>query len=243
MDMQDNLEMNPTTPLQEDVLNNLPPETPHQEVQRCTRNSPCRLSGCTICPTPTNHVRNLDEELETGHTSPTHHPILLLSIAFKNAIKENRIYALKALSKQFILQLETNLEFTTYNTSDLATFYQTAEDIINAHTTVATDNPPSQLNLQPHASFKPPKLDTPTWSGKTADFYPWLSNILNEFTLTRAADVVKVALTLQAIPLAKQGPFNNIIDWATFKTKLIEEFGSIDIFGRDINQVFNLLPH
>jgi len=54
--------------------------------------------------------------------------------------------------------------------------------------------------------------------------------------------VVKVALTLQAIPLAKQGPFNNIIDWPTFKTKLIEEFGSIDIFGRDVNQVFNLLP-
>ena len=61
------------------------------------------------------------------------------------------------------------------------------------------------------------------------------------FNLTQAEDVVKVALTLQAIPLAKQGPFNNITDWATFKTKLIEEFGSIDIFGRDVNQVFNLL--
>ena len=145
--IQDNLEMNPTTPLHEDTLINLPPETPHQEVQRCTRNSPCRLSGCTICPTPTNHVRNLDEELETGHTSPTpptssnlplpppNHPILLLSIAFKNAIKE-------ALSKQFVLQLEINLEFATYDTSDLATCYQTAEDIINAHTTVVAAPPP-----------------------------------------------------------------------------------------------------
>ena len=51
-----------------------------------------------------------------------------------------------------------------------------------------------------------------------------------------------MALTLQAIPLTKQGPFNNITDWTPFKTKLIEEFGSIDIFGRDINQLFNLLP-
>ena len=134
--------MNPTTPLHEDTLINLPPETSHQEVQRCTRNSPCRLSGCTICPTLTNHVRNLDEELETGHTSPTHHPILLLSIAFKKAINENQLYALKALSKHFILQLETNLEFATYDTSDLATCYQTAEDIINAHTTIAADPPP-----------------------------------------------------------------------------------------------------
>ena len=57
--------------------------------------------------------------------------------------------------------------------------------------------------------------------------------------MTQAVDVVKVALTLQAIPLAKRGPFNNITDWTTFKTKLIEEFGRIDIFGRDLNQVFN----
>ena len=70
-DIQDNLEMNPNTPLHEDTLNNLPPETPHQETQRCTRNSPCRLAGCTICPTPTNHVRNLDEELGTDDTNST----------------------------------------------------------------------------------------------------------------------------------------------------------------------------
>ena len=86
MDLQDNLkmnpttplhkntltfEMNPTTPLHEDTFNNLPPETPHQEAQRYTRNSPCRLAGCTICPTPTNHVLNLDEELGTDDTNPT----------------------------------------------------------------------------------------------------------------------------------------------------------------------------
>ena len=85
-------------------------------------------------------------------------------------------------------------------------------------------------------------FNTPTWSSKSGDFYPWLSTILNGFNLTQAGDVVKVALTLQAIPINKRGPFNNISDWTTFKTKLIEEFGSIDIFGRDVNQVFNLLP-
>ena len=63
--------MNPTTPLHEDSLIDLPPETPHQEAQRCTRNTPCRSSGCTICPTPTNHVRNLDVELGTDETTPT----------------------------------------------------------------------------------------------------------------------------------------------------------------------------
>ena len=66
---------------------------------------------------------------------------------------------------------------------------------------------------------------------------------MNGFNLTRAEDVVKVALTQNVIPLAKQGPFNNITDWSTFKIKLIEEFESIDVFGRDVNQTFNLLPH
>ena len=92
--------MNPTTPLHEDTLIDLPPETPHQEAQRCTRNSPYRTAGCAICPTPTNHVRNLDEEQGTDDTNPTtpttsdlpppsNHPILILSNAFKIAIKEN----------------------------------------------------------------------------------------------------------------------------------------------------------
>ena len=46
---------------------------------------------------------------------------------------------------------------------------------------------------------------------------------------------------LQAITLNKRGSFNNI-DWPSFKTRLIEEFGSNDIFGWDINQIFDLLP-
>ena len=154
--------MNPTTPLLEDPLKDLPPETPHQEAQRCTRNTPSRLSGCTICPTPTNQVHNLDVELGTDDTTPNpptssdlpppspNHPILLLSIAFRNAIKENPIYALKALSKQFIYQLETNLEFFAYDHSDLATYYQTAEDIINAHNTVTAD--PHPFPAQPTTS-------------------------------------------------------------------------------------------
>ena len=105
-----------------------------------------------------------------------------------------------------------------YDHSDLEACYQAANDIINSHFTTTADSPnPVQ---QPQSSFKPPKLDTPTWSGKPADSYPWLSTILNGFNLTQAEDNVKVALTQNTIPLAQQGPFNNIIDWPTFKVKL-----------------------
>ena len=50
-------------------------------------------------------------------------------------------------------------------------------------------------------------------------------------------------LTFNAIPVDKKGPLNNITDWNNFKIKLIEEFRSIDIFGREVNQIFDLLPH
>ena len=80
------------------------------------------------------------------------------------------------------------------------------------------------------------------WSGKSYYFYPWLSSTLNGFTLTRCDDPVKLLITLQAIPPEKIGSLNSITDWTIFKARLIEEFGSIDIFGRDVNQIFDLNP-
>ena len=169
----------------------------------------------------------------------------MLTLRLHTVIQQNNVGLLKSTIKLLEKSMESNFDFVLYDCSAFDAAWKTASDILASHASIVPDLPPPpspQANLRPPASFKPPKLDTPSWSGKSADFYPWLSNVLNGFNLTRAEDVVKVALTLQAIPLAKQGPFNNIIDWPTFKTKLIEEFGSIDIFGRDVNQVFNLLP-
>ena len=45
---------------------------------------------------------------------------------------------------------------------------------------------------------------------------------------------------LQALPLNKSGSFINIIDWQSFKDRLVDEFGSVDIFGCKANAVFNL---
>ena len=45
----------------------------------------------------------------------------------------------------------------------------------------------------------------------------------------------------QAIPLNKRRSLANIIDWPTYKIRLIEEFSSINIFGHDIEGVFKHL--
>ena len=146
--------------------------------------------------------------------------------------------------------MRTNLEFSFYDKSNLHATRATANQLVNSHTAASTplpDSPPNGLlhanpTSPPSASFKPPKLVTETWSGQSYKFYPWLSSILIGFNLTRCADPVKLMLTLQALPLSKKGPFNNISNWNEFKIKLIDEFGSIDIFGRDVNQIFELLP-
>ena len=40
----------------------------------------------------------------------------------------------------------------------------------------------------------------------------------------------------------KRGSLNHITNWDTFRVAVIEEFGSINIFGREVNQLFDLLP-
>ena len=64
---------------------------------------------------------------------------------------------------------------------------------------------------------------------------------MNGFKLADCADQFKLKLTLEAIPMDKQGLLNDITEWEQFKERLIEEFGSIDVYGRDVKQDFALL--
>ena len=53
----------------------------------------------------------------------------------------------------------------------------------------------------------------------------------------------KVHLTHHAIALDKRSPLNHMLNWDFFNVKLIDEFGSINIFGRDVDQLLDLLPY
>ena len=254
--------MDPISPLHQDPLHGDATETPHQEAQRtCTRTSPCQHQGCLVCVTPTNHVRNLDEALSNSEATQVHpttdkepllpapppdHPILFINAALKRAIRKKDIILLKSYVKQYIHQLDTNLEFTKYDCSDLHTSYLTAEDILTSHTALSTPLPnpplPSHGAPNPSASFKPPKLVIDNWNGKAFDFYSWLASILHGFTLAQTDDPGRLYHTLHAIPLNKRGSLNHITDWNIFKAALIKEFGSISVFGREVNQLFELLP-
>ena len=116
--------------------------------------------------------------------------------------------------------MKSNLDFLRYDRSDLIDLHLTAVSLLDSHTAANTPLPPSPPNGRatnyqnptPLASFNPPKISTYTWSGKSYDFYPWLGSVLNRFNLTGCADKVKLALTLQAIPMDKKGPLNNIND-------------------------------
>ena len=214
-----------------------------------------------ICSTLINHVCNLDMALNSDHASqtslitaacplPTNHAILFLTLAFQLAIQKNNTEEITSINHLYNQNLKSNLDFILYDLSNLRATRQIAMNLLNSHITASTPLPTSPPNSRvpthpappPSASFKPPKLVTDNWSGISYDFYPWLSSILNGFTLTRCDDPAKLVLTLQAIPLNKRGSFNNITNWPSFKTRLTEEYGSIDIFGQNVNQIFDLLP-
>ena len=237
--------------------------TPHQENQRvCTRSSPCLQQGCLLCYAPPSHVRNLDVDLNSSNASssspskplpqpPDDHPIALLTFAFQNAIQTNDIDELEAVTHLYTNSLNTNLDFIKYDRSTLNSLRLAAKKLLTSHIAVNTplpSTPPNRQTSDQHnptypACFKPPKITTDTWNGQSYDFYPWLASVLNGFELTGCPDRAKLTLTLQAIPTDKKGPLNNITDWDEFKIKLVDEYGSIDVFGREVNQIFDLLPY
>jgi len=256
--------MDPITPLHQDPLHGDTSETPHQETQRtCTRTSPCRHQGCLVCCTPTNHIRNLDEALsnsdapqdsptsneDTRPPPPPNHLILIFTNRFLDAIKDNDIPDIETTNQLYIKISTTNIEFLTYNCSALRSARLTAINLLNSHNARLTTLPTSpsngstysHTNPPPQAHFKAPTITAPKWSGKANEFYTWLHNLLNGFKLADCADQVKLKLTLEAIPMDKQGLLNDVMEWDQFKERLIEEFGSIDVYGRDINQEFALL--
>ena len=157
--------MNPTTPLHEDTLIDLPPETPHQEAQRCTRNNPCRMQGCMICPTPTNHVRNLDEELnidQSNSTPPTladlpqpppDHLISMFTCRINTVIQQDNIELLKSTIKSLQKPIETNLDFFVYDCSAFDATLKTASEILAyASTSSSIPDPPPFSLTRPTAS-------------------------------------------------------------------------------------------
>ena len=117
---------------QDNILGEINTETPHQEPQKmCTRNTPCLQQGCLFWSTPTSHVRNLGEDLDSSNASstppttitlpwpPADHPILLLTSAFQNAIQTNNMHELEDLNHLYRNTLKSHLDFLLYDRFNL----------------------------------------------------------------------------------------------------------------------------
>ena len=200
-------------------------------------------TNSTNTNSPTNNPTTLAKP-------PPNHLIVNLTIVFRTAILENHVFELDTAMKQYTPAMTSDPEFMIYDCTDLCTACSQAMRILysNAASIELPSSPPSTLpdslpTPQPSASFKPPKLVTDNWSGQSYDFYPWLPSALNELVLARCDNPSKVMLMNQASRLSMRGSLANIIDWPTYKARLIEEFGSIDIFGCDIKGVFKNLSH
>ena len=144
----------------------------------------------------------------------------------------NALYAQKFMSEPDALQ---------FDLSNLYAARKHALEIINSAPPALTPTQ-SSTSTPPNAGFKPPRMEIPRWSGKSYEFYTWLSACSASFTITNCPEAARTQLMRQAMPLDKTPQFNNISDWNLFKKKLISEFGGISIFAREAHSVFNLIP-
>ena len=163
----------------------------------------------------------LTSPTSTGKPQPSiNHHISNLTATFLDAIQEEDSFELNAAINQYTRAMDSDPDFHRYDHFNICEAHKTAVQILNSLTAASTQllaSPPNSLihfqtTSPPSASFKPPNLVTENWSGQSYDFYPWLSSVLNGFSLTRCDDPVKRVLTLQAIPLNKIGSLNNIND-------------------------------
>ena len=113
-----------------------------------------------ICPTPTNHVRNLDEELnidQSNSTPPTladlpqpppDHLISMFTRRINTVIQQDNIELLKSTIKSLQKPIETNLDFFVYDCSAFYAALKTASEILASHASTSSSipDPPLLLN-------------------------------------------------------------------------------------------------
>ena len=110
-----------------------------------------------ICPTPTNHVRNLDEELNIDESNstpstladlpqpPPDHPISMFTRRLNTLIQRNNVELLKSTIKLLQKSIESNVDFCMYDCSAFDAAWETASEILASHASIVPDLPPPLL--------------------------------------------------------------------------------------------------
>ena len=110
-----------------------------------------------ICPTPTNHVRNLDEELNIDESNstpstladlpqpPPDHPISMFTRRLNTLIQRNNVELLKSTIKLLQKSIESNADFCMYDCSAFDTAWETSSEILASHASIVPDLPPLLL--------------------------------------------------------------------------------------------------
>ena len=143
---------------------------------------------------------------------------------------------MSGLDRLYKNTLDTNMDFIDFNCSNLC---QTAINVINSQIASSTPLPTSLPNKRvlSLSGYLLLPASNPLNLSLTTGWYPWLSSIPHEFTLTRCDDPGKL-MFIQHEGTTQQhhqpGQLQNQIN--------CEEFSSINIFGRDFNQMFDFLP-
>ena len=235
-----------------------PAVTPLQDQRTCTRNSLCKAAGCQICATPgseTHHVRDLTDSLENTSSpkvsnkpsAPPGHIIPDLVDEFQEAISSNDLDILEATLNLFNLATKTCTDFIKYDCSELYKLMKTAKKM----TAPSFQTPPTPTGQQPQQLPQPPKpqtiglktprMENPSGSDHSYDFYPWISSCCMMFDQSNCSDMTRTQLMFQGLPIDKRSSLVHVDNWEEFKSKLVNEFGSIKVFRCKALKLFTQL--
>ena len=118
---------------------------------------------------------------------PIDHWISELTSEIQDPILHDDFMDLKLLTNLYAQKFLSEPDAQKFDCSDLRTARNRALKIINSSSPVPNSNSPSSPPT-PSAGFKPPKMEIPKWSGKSYDFYTWISACFRSFEITQSPE-------------------------------------------------------
>ena len=145
----------------------------------------------------------------TKHAPPIDRWISNLTNAIQKTILGNDWQVLKLIENIFAQKYVSQPNALKFDNSDLFTARTRGREIINFSSPVPNSYSPSPAPTI-SAGIKPPRIEIPKWSGKSYEFYTWITACSRTFEITQCHETIRTQMMISAMSLEKTTQFNNI---------------------------------
>ena len=140
--------------------------------------------------------------ISTKPAPPIDHWISDLTYAIQDAILRDDLRVLKLLDNIFAQKYVFKPDALKFYNSDHFTTLACASEIIKSSSPVPISYSPSPAPTL-SAGFKPPRIEIPKWSGKSYEFYTWITACSRSFEINQRQETFRAQMMINAMPLEK----------------------------------------